>query len=85
MKTPELSEWSEDSESIEIILDQPNRPETFRHHDTTTPETKMNNTYWWLPKLEQPSQRHMNEFNNFSESYLCNSIWWENTNPIQYP
>jgi hypothetical protein len=69
LRTPEPSEWSEDSESIEIILED---PESVVHTIV-----ELNNTYWWLPKLQQPSQQHMNEFNNFSRYHLSNSVWWE--------
>jgi hypothetical protein len=89
MKTPEPSEWSNDfkweedsSESIEIIMDNP--PRNLQRKTNSQPITTLDNTYWWLPKLQQPSQEHINEFNNFSEKYLCNSIWWEITNPTQY-
>jgi hypothetical protein len=45
---------------------------------------RFQNTPWWLPELEIPSQYYQDEFNNYSNHYLCNSIWWENTNPVQY-
>ena len=69
LRTPEPSEWSEDSDSIEIILEESD-------HVNNQP-IKLNNTYWWLPKLQQPSQQHMDEFNNFSQYHLSNSVWWE--------
>jgi hypothetical protein len=45
---------------------------------------QLSDDYWWLSKLEQPSRRHKNEFNNYSKSYLCNSAWWMDTNPVTY-
>ena len=88
-ETPEPSEWSENSGSIEIIMDQPNqitisRPMVNESNHRTILDDKLNNIYWWLPKLQQPTQQHMDEFNNFSTSYLCNSVWWKDINPIQY-
>ena len=58
------------------------REETFEIN--SIPEVGLDNTYWWLPKLEKPSKRYLEEFNNFSPYYLCNSVWWTNTNPIRY-
>jgi hypothetical protein len=80
MRTPEPSQWSasepsewtDDSDSVEIIMDDLSRRINFPKFSP-----KFDNSYWWLPKLQQPSQRHMNEFNNFSDHYLCNSVWWE--------
>ena len=45
---------------------------------------QLSDDYWWLPKLEQISKRYREEFNNYSEHYLCNSVWWTNTNPVTY-
>src|SRR6185312_1966321 len=38
------------------------------------------NTPWWLPLLEIPSQQLLDEYNNFSPTYLCNSVWWTTPN-----
>jgi hypothetical protein len=45
---------------------------------------QLSTDYWWLPTLQQPSERNRNEFNNYSDQYLCNSVWWMNTNPVTY-
>src|ERR1043165_245562 len=31
---------------------------------------------WWMSPLETPSSEHLLEFNNYSEYYLCNVVWW---------
>jgi hypothetical protein len=45
---------------------------------------QLSDNYWWLPKLQQPSKRYLDEFNNNSDSYLYNSTWWMDTNPVTY-
>ena len=56
---------------------------------TLSPESfeepiQLSTDYWWLPATRQPSKQHRDEFNNYSKSYLCNSIWWTNTNSVTY-
>jgi hypothetical protein len=51
---------------------------------SSTAQVELNNTPWWLPPLNRPSAQHLQEFNNFSENYLCNCVWWKVTNPTTY-
>ena len=39
---------------------------------------------WWLPPLQTPSAEYLLEFNNYSEHYLCNVVWWKVVNPTTY-
>src|SRR6185369_1390656 len=45
---------------------------------------QLSTDYWWLPTLQQPSEQYREEFDNYSDQYLCNSVWWTNTNPTIY-
>jgi hypothetical protein len=45
---------------------------------------QLSDDYWWLPRIEQVSKQYREEFNNYSENYLCNSVWWTDTNPVIY-
>jgi len=39
---------------------------------------------WWLPPLETPTPLMYIESDNFSEYYLCNTVWWRVVNPTTY-
>ncbi|CAG8472197.1 12777_t:CDS:2 [Dentiscutata erythropus] len=47
-------------------------------------EDNFTNQPWWLEPLKTPLKRHYEEFNNFKDTYLCNSVWWEVPNPVQF-
>jgi hypothetical protein len=42
------------------------------------------NEPWWFFPLETPSPEYYLEFNNYSEHYLCNVVWWRVVNPTYY-
>ena len=45
---------------------------------------KLYNNFWWLDPLDDVSDYYRDEFNNYSDHYLCNSVWWMDTNPVTY-
>ena len=45
-------------------------------HQMTKNDTKLHATPWWLTSLETPTPYHLDEFNNYSNHYLCNAVWW---------
>ena len=45
---------------------------------------KLYNNFWWLDPLDDVSDYYRDEFNNYSDHYLCNSVWWMDTNPVRY-
>ncbi|CAG8600287.1 17020_t:CDS:2 [Dentiscutata erythropus] len=72
--------WESDSISENLLLDFTDENEG----NTILFPTDLNNFSWWLKLLERPSEHYYREFNNFSDTYLCNSIWWKTANPIRY-
>ncbi|CAG8760352.1 15843_t:CDS:2, partial [Dentiscutata erythropus] len=69
--------WENDSISENLLLDF-----TDENGGNTIPfPTDLNNLPWWLELLERPSEHYYREFNNFSNTYLSNSIW-KTTNPV---
>jgi len=45
------------------------------NHYNIQPSYILVNKPWWLPLLETLSQHLLDEHNNFSPNYLCNSVW----------
>jgi hypothetical protein len=59
-------------------------PRRMLSHEEFEEPVYLSTDYWWLPTLQQPSGQHRNEFSNYSNSYLCNSTWWMDTNQARF-
>ncbi|CAG8621412.1 2669_t:CDS:2, partial [Dentiscutata erythropus] len=73
-------ELESDSISENLLLDFTN--EEREGNTIPFPTEDLNNFPWWLELLEKLSEHYYREFNNFSNTYLCNSIWWKTANPV---
>ncbi|CAG8730703.1 24305_t:CDS:2, partial [Dentiscutata erythropus] len=75
-----IERWKSDSVSENLLLNFTDKGE----ENTILFSTDLNDLPWWLDLLKKPFEHYYREFNNFSKTYLCNSIWWETTNPVKY-
>ncbi|CAG8656770.1 3247_t:CDS:2 [Dentiscutata erythropus] len=66
-----IEQWESESVSKNLLLDI-----TDEEEENTIPfPTDLNDLPWWLDLLEKLSEHYCREFNNFSNTYFCNSIW----------
>ncbi|CAG8772301.1 11110_t:CDS:1, partial [Gigaspora margarita] len=53
-----------------------------QHEATLEKEVSITTRPWWLQSIETPTEAYYREFDNFKDTYLCNSVWWKVLNPV---
>ncbi|CAG8516457.1 19415_t:CDS:2 [Dentiscutata erythropus] len=72
-----IDKWLDETPILlKNLVDQDNGP-------LKKDEDNFTNQPWWLEPLETPTKRHYEEFNNYKNTYLCNSVWWEVPNSFE--
>ncbi|CAG8792518.1 2420_t:CDS:2, partial [Gigaspora margarita] len=55
-----------------------------QHKATLEKKVSIATRPWWLQPIETSTKAYYREFDNFKDTYFCNSVWWKALNSVQY-